>query len=38
MACNRHLYTPNPKVEKAPVNLTFSKYEQRGNISKIIKN
>jgi hypothetical protein len=38
MANNRHLYAPNPKIERSPVNINFSKYEQRGNMSKIIKN
>jgi hypothetical protein len=37
MACNRHLYTPNQKIEKQPINITFSKYNQTGNMSKIIK-
>ena len=38
MANNRHLYAPNPKIERSPVNINFAKYEQRGNMSKIIKN
>ena len=38
MANNRHLYTPNPNIQKAQVNLNFSKYDQKGNMSKIIKN
>ena len=38
MACNRHLYAPNAKIEKAKINLHISKYDQKGNMSKIIKN
>ena len=38
MANNRHLYAPNAKVEKEPINISFAKYNQKGNMSKIIKN
>ena len=38
MACNRHLYAPNAKIEKKSIDLSFSKYSQGGNMSKIIKN
>jgi len=37
MACNRHLYRPNPKVEKPQLNINISKYSNTGNNSKIIK-
>ena len=37
MACNRHLYVPNPSVKKQPVDISFAKYNQGGNMSKIIK-
>ena len=37
MACNRHLYRPNAKVEKPKLNISIAKYENKGNISKIIK-
>ena len=37
MACNRHLYAPNAKVEKPKLNINIAKYENRGNMSKIIK-
>ena len=37
MACNRHLYRPNPKVEKENINLNISKYSNKGFTSKIIK-
>jgi hypothetical protein len=37
MACNRHLYAPNAKIERQPVNINFAKYNQRGSMSKIIK-
>ena len=36
MACNRHLYRPNPKVEKQPVNINIHKYNNKGFQSKII--
>jgi len=36
MACNKNKYRPNPEVIKEPVNLTFSKYDNRGGTSKII--
>ena len=38
MACNRHLYAPNAKIEKQAVNISFAKYNQNGNMSRIIKN
>ena len=37
MACNRHLYKPNPKIEKQSLNLNISKYSNKGFTSKIIK-
>ena len=37
MACNRHLYRANPKVEKQNINLSVSKYSNKGFTSKIIK-
>jgi len=37
MACNRHLYAPNAKIEKQKVNINIFKYENKGNMSKIIK-
>ena len=37
MACNRHLYKPNPEYKKTPVNLTISRYNNNGISSKIIK-
>ena len=37
MACNRHLYKPNPKIEKQQLNLNIAKYNNKGNMSKIIK-
>ena len=38
MACNRHLYNPNAKIERPIVNLNIAKYDQKGNMSRIIKN
>tara|TARA_Y100000592_G_scaffold54283_1_gene85611 strand:+ start:1 stop:1107 length:1107 start_codon:yes stop_codon:yes gene_type:complete len=38
MACNRHLYRPNPKQKRQPLNLHISKYNNKGASSKIIKN
>ncbi len=37
MANNRHLYRPNAKVEKQPLNLNISKYTNTGSNSQIIK-
>jgi hypothetical protein len=37
MANNRHLYAPNPKVEKPKLNINISKYSNTGTNSKIIK-
>ena len=38
MACNRHLYTPKIKKEyNNKVNFSFAKYNNKGNISKIIQ-
>ena len=38
MACNRHLYTPRIKKEyNSTVNFSFAKYNNKGNISKIIQ-
>mgnify|MGYP003649614322 FL=1 len=36
MACNKNKYRPVAEVIKEPVNLNFSKYDNRGNESKII--
>ena len=37
MACNRHLYNPNARIEKQKININIAKYSNKGNISKIIK-
>ena len=37
MGCNRHLYAPNAKIEKPKLNIHISKYQNKGNVSKIIK-
>ena len=37
MACNRHLYRPNAKVEKPKLNINISKYKNTGINSQIIK-
>jgi hypothetical protein len=37
MACNRHLYAPNVKVEKSKLNISIAKYNNTGNMSKLIK-
>jgi len=37
MANNRHLYTPNAKVEKPQLNINMSRYTNTGNMSQIIK-
>ena len=38
MACNKHLYTPNPNIEKQKLNINIAKYSNKGSMSKIIKN
>ncbi len=37
MACNRHLYRPNPKQTRQPVNISISRYNNKGTNSTIIK-
>ena len=37
MACNRHLYRPNAKIEKQKININIAKYSNTGYNSKIIK-
>jgi hypothetical protein len=37
MACNRHLYKPNPDYKKQPLNLSISRYRNTGYNSTIIK-
>jgi len=37
MANNRHLYAPNPKVEKPKLNINIATYNNRGNTSIIKK-
>ena len=37
MACNRHLYKPNRDVKKEPLNISVSKYNNKGISSTIIK-
>ena len=37
MANNRHLYAPNAKVEKPKLNISISKYNNKGINSQIIK-
>ena len=37
MACNKQRYYPVNKVNRAPVNLGFKKFSNKGTVSKIIK-
>jgi hypothetical protein len=37
MACNRHLYRPNAKIEKPKLNISISRYNNAGTNSQIIK-
>jgi len=37
MACNRHLYAPNAKIERQKLNINIAKYKNDGSVSKIIK-
>jgi hypothetical protein len=38
MACNRHLYAPNAKIERPKVNINIARYKNDGYSSTIIKN
>ena len=37
MACNRHLYAPNVKIERQPMDLNIVRYDNKGYNSQIIK-
>ena len=37
MACNRHLYRPNPEKQRSKLNINISRYSNNGSMSKIIK-
>ena len=37
MACNRHLYAPNPNRKKQELNLNIARYNNKGSMSKLIK-
>ena len=37
MACNRHLYTPKEERQTRTLNFGFTKYDNKGTFSKIIK-
>ena len=37
MACNKHLYNPNAKIERQKLNISIAKYKNRGMHSKLIK-
>ena len=37
MACNRQLYAPNPSTKKQPLNISISRYDNKGFNSKIIE-
>ena len=37
MACNRHLYKPNPNIQKQELNLNIARYSNKGAVSRIIK-
>ena len=36
MACNRHMYRPNPETKKQALNISVSKFNNNGITSKII--
>ena len=38
MACNKNKYAPNAQKQKTELNISFAKYENKGSLSKIIKN
>ena len=37
MACNKHLYKPNPDRQRSSMSLSFAKYDNRGSSSRIVK-
>jgi len=37
MACNRHLYAPNAKIETQKLDINFAKYKNDGITSTLIK-
>ena len=37
MACNKHLYRPNVKIEKQKVNINIATYKNSGTRSKLIQ-
>ena len=37
MACNKHRYVPQAEKINQPVNISFARYDNKGNISQIIK-
>ena len=37
MACNRHLYRQNAKIEKETINLNVGRYSNKGFTSRLIK-
>jgi hypothetical protein len=37
MACNRHLYAPNAKIEKEKLSLNVGRYSNTGGLSQLIK-
>ncbi len=37
MANNRHLYKPNAPIQKPKLNINIAKYQNKGNMSKLIK-
>ena len=38
MACNKNKYKPNVERIKPKLNITLNKYENKGTLSKIIRN
>ena len=37
MACNRHLYNPNAKIEKTKINISMARYKNKGMHSTLIQ-
>ena len=37
MACNKHLYSPNAKIERQKLNISIARYKNKGMHSKLIK-
>jgi len=37
MACHKDMYRPQSEIQKTKLNLSIARFEQQGELSKIIK-